>query len=63
MLSRAKMSTAKVSSFTIKDDGKVRMGMVSPPFPVLRAEPENVADRGKVRLGVMSPLFPPVGPR
>ena len=54
------ISTVKIPTPTIKDDGRVRMGYATPPFPPGRAEPENVADGGKVRLGLTSPLFPPV---
>jgi hypothetical protein len=58
------INIVKTSPFTTKDDGKVRMGMVSPPFPVVvRPEPEDVADGGKVRLGMVSPSFPPVRSR
>jgi hypothetical protein len=57
------VSTVKISPFTIRDNGKVRMGMVSPAFPPVRSEPENVADGGKVRLGLTSPTFPPVRSR
>ena len=43
----------------IKDDGRVRMGYVSPAFPPVRAAPEKVSDSGKVRVGYVSPAFPP----
>jgi hypothetical protein len=57
------ISTVKIPTPTIKDDGRVRIGVMAPPLPAARAELENVADGGKVRLGVMSPLFPPVRAR
>jgi hypothetical protein len=57
------ISTAKIPSRNIKDDGKVRLGVMSPTFPPVRSEPGNVEDGGKVRLGVMSPMFPPVRSR
>jgi hypothetical protein len=57
------LTIVKISPFTIKDTGKVRMGMVSPAFPPVRSEPENVADGGKVRMGMVSPAFPLVRSR
>jgi hypothetical protein len=51
--------TVKIPTPEIKDDGKVRMGMVSPAFPPVHTEPANVADSGKVRIGMVSPAFPP----
>ena len=57
------VTTVKISPFTIKDNGKVRTGMISPAFPPVRAEPENVGDGGKVRIGMISPAFPPVRSR
>jgi hypothetical protein len=57
------ISTVKIPTHTIKDDGRVRLGVTTPLFPPVRAEPENVADGGKVRLGVTSPLFPPLRAR
>ena len=55
--------TVKLQPFTIKDNGKARIGMISPAFPPIRAEPENVGDGGKVRIGMISPAFPPVRSR
>ena len=52
------ISTVKIPAPTIKDDGKVRMGYATPPFPPVRSKPEKVADGGKVRSGYMTPAFP-----
>jgi hypothetical protein len=57
------ISTVKIPTRTIKDDGRVRLGLTTPLFPPVRSEPENVADGGKVRLGLTSPTFPPVPSR
>src|SRR5262249_32620896 len=43
----------------IADDGKVRMGTMSPTFPPARAHPRPLADSGRLRMGTMSPTFPP----
>ena len=40
----------------IADKGKVRLGNMSPAFPV-KAPTKKIADKGKVRLGNMSPSF------
>jgi hypothetical protein len=40
------------------DDGKVRMGTMSPTFPPVRDRPANSADTGRLRMGTMSPTFP-----
>ena len=53
------ISTVKIPPLTIKDDRKVRVGMMTPAFPAVRAEPENVRDDHKVRVGMMTPAFPP----
>ena len=42
-----------------EDDGKVRMGAMSPSFPRTRASPTPVAETGRLRMGAMSPTFPP----
>jgi hypothetical protein len=42
----------------IKDDGRVRLGLMSPSFPPVRSTPRNAADNGQVRMGLMSPSFP-----
>lgn len=57
------IGTVKIPTRTIKDDGRVRMGLTTPLFPATRPEPESIADGGKVRLGLTSPLFPPVRSR
>jgi hypothetical protein len=57
------ISIVKIPAPTIKDDGKVRLGLTSPLFPPIRSKPATVADGGKVRLGLTSPLFPPVRSR
>ena len=49
------MSSVKISPSTVKDNGKVRIGMVSPTFP-----PVTIKDTGKVRMGFATPAFPPV---
>jgi hypothetical protein len=43
-------------SAKVTDRARVRLGSMSPPFPV-SAAPKKVADKGKVRLGSMSPAF------
>jgi hypothetical protein len=46
-----------------KDNGRVRLGLMSPSFPPVRVGPADVADDGQVRLGLMSPTFPPARTR
>ena len=41
-----------------EDDGKVRMGTMSPSFPPVRGRPANLDDTGRLRMGTMSPTFP-----
>ena len=41
-----------------EDNGKVRMGTLSPSFPPVRDKPANLADAGRLRMGTMSPTFP-----
>jgi hypothetical protein len=48
----------KSTAQATKDDGRVRMGLMSPSFPPVRVSPAEVADKGKTRLGLMSPSFP-----
>jgi|HubBroStandDraft_4_1064222.scaffolds.fasta_scaffold282159_2 hypothetical protein len=43
----------------IQDSGKVRIGDMSPGFPLPRTTPVIAKDGGKVRIGDMSPSFPP----
>jgi hypothetical protein len=38
--------TVKIPPPAIKDNGTVRMGYTTPPFPPVRAEPARVADKG-----------------
>ena len=45
------ISTVKIPNPAIEHNGTVRMGMMTPPFPAVRAEPARVADKGKVRIG------------
>jgi hypothetical protein len=52
------ISTVKIPTPAIEDNGAVRMGSFSPPFPPVRAEPARVADKGKIRMGSFSPAFP-----
>ena len=42
----------------VQDSGKVRMGNLSPTFPVPRAEKTETADSGRVRIGNLSPSLP-----
>jgi hypothetical protein len=44
----------------IEDNGKVRLGFLSPSLPPVRVAPANTEDQGKVRLGFLSPSLPPV---
>jgi len=46
-----------------QDNGKVRMGTLSPSFPPVRDRPANLADSGRLRMGTLSPTFPPVRTR
>jgi hypothetical protein len=52
------ISTVKIPTPAIEDNGTVRMGYGSPAFPPVRAEPARVADEGKVRMGAWTPPFP-----
>jgi hypothetical protein len=58
MLSKPEEVTVKEISFAknqtnaTKDERRVRIGVMSPPFPPVRSGPENVADDGKL------PAFP-----
>jgi hypothetical protein len=45
------------------DDGKVRMGLMSPSLPPVHDGPANSADAGRLRMGTMSPTFPPARTR
>jgi len=40
---------------SVEDNGKVRLGYLSPSLPPVRVAPANVKDEGKVRLGYLSP--------
>jgi hypothetical protein len=57
------INIVKISPPAIKDNGTVRMGYTTPPFPPVRAEPANVTDSGRVRTGFATPAFPPVRAR
>ena len=46
-----------------EDNGKVRMGTLSPSFPPARVNPTPVADNGRLRMGTLSPTFPPARAR
>lgn len=48
--------TVRPASAKIFDPARVRLGGMSPSFPVA-APTKRIADRGKVRLGGMSPSF------
>jgi hypothetical protein len=50
----------RVAGPAIEDNGKIRMGTMSPSFPPVREQPANLADDGRLRIGTMSPTFPPV---
>lgn len=52
------IENVKVSPSAVQDNGRVRIGNVSPALPAAR--PANVAttDNGKVRLGNVSPALP-----
>jgi hypothetical protein len=54
---------APIPAFATRDNGRLRMGAMSPSFPPAPPEPENVADSGRMRMGAMSPTFPPVRAR
>jgi len=47
------------SNATTEDNGRVRMGTLSPSFPPVHSKPASVDDKGQVRIGLMSPSFPP----
>jgi hypothetical protein len=49
---------ARGSTSATQDDGKVRMGTMSPSFPPVHASPANLADSGRLRMGTLSPTFP-----
>ena len=49
-----------VPDLATQDDGKVRMGTMSPTFPPARSKPASAFDPGRLRIGTMSPTFPPV---
>jgi hypothetical protein len=51
--------SVKIPAQDIEDRVKVRIGSMSPSFPVGQSRPTNFADAGKVRMGSMSPGFPP----
>jgi hypothetical protein len=53
----------KTPSQDIRDNGKVRMGTISPSFPSVYAVPASVTDNSRVRIGTISPSFPPVRAR
>ena len=48
----------KLSPSQVQDSGKVRLGNMSPNFPVSRPATAETADNGKVRMGNMSPSLP-----
>jgi len=54
---------ARIPGPATKDDGKVRMGTLSPSFPPVHARPANLADSGRLRMGTLSPTFPPARTR
>ena len=50
----------KAPTTAIRDNGKVRMGSLSPAFPAVRTPSIKTEDSGKVRMGSLSPAFPAV---
>jgi hypothetical protein len=53
-----------VANAATQDNGRVRIGTVSPTFPPVRGDtPATLADSGQVRMGTVSPTFPPVRTR
>jgi hypothetical protein len=52
------ISTVKVPTPAIRDEGLVRLGLVSPTFPPVKTTRSEIADSGKVRIGLVSPSFP-----
>ena len=48
----------KLSPSQVQDSGKVRLGNMSPNFPVSSPATAETADNGKVRMGNMSPSLP-----
>jgi hypothetical protein len=54
------ISTVKIPSLAIEDNGAVRMGSFTPPFPSVDALPTSLVHNGKVQMGSYSPMFPPV---
>jgi hypothetical protein len=47
----------------IADNGKLRIGTMSPSFPPARATPAKLGDSGRLRMGTLSPTFPPARTR
>jgi len=47
------------SNAATEDNGRVRMGTLSPSFPPAHSRPASVADEGQIRVGTVSPTFPP----
>jgi hypothetical protein len=52
------IGTVKIPTPAIEHNGTVRMGMMTPPFPPVHAEPARVVDEGKVRMEAWTPPFP-----
>jgi hypothetical protein len=52
--------STKESPALIFDNGRVRIGDMSPSFPPVRDSATNTRDRRNVRIGDMSPAFPAV---
>jgi hypothetical protein len=48
----------KVPAPQIKDEGRVRIGTLSPSLPPVRTPPASTTDNGRVRIGTLSPSFP-----
>ena len=55
-------ASVKAPTKEIDDRAKVRMGSMSPSFPVVQLRAAPVSDAGKIRMGSMSPAFPPIRP-
>ena len=48
------------SATAISDNGRVRIGDLSPSFPPVRDSATNTRDSRKVQIGDLSPSFPAV---
>jgi hypothetical protein len=58
-MQETRTQSVKVPTPAIADNGRVRLGYMSPSLPPVRLSAET-EDNGKVRIGYMSPSLPPV---